>query len=47
MNTPSHTILNLALLTDTSSNPLAGSILVGAILPDLPMFILQLLKKCW
>jgi hypothetical protein len=45
MNTPSHTILNLALLTDTLSNPLTGSILVGAILPDLPIFTLYIWAK--
>ena len=36
MNTPSHAIINVALLSQIS--PLAGAIAFGAILPDLPIF---------
>jgi hypothetical protein len=36
MNTPSHAILNVAILSNVS--PLAGAIAFGAILPDLPIF---------
>ena len=45
MNTPSHTILNLALLTESPRNPLAVAVLAGAILPDLPMFALYIWAK--
>jgi hypothetical protein len=39
MNTPSHAILNWALLTKTSKHPLVWPILLGAVLPDLPIFV--------
>lgn len=44
MNTPSHAILNLALLIDQQPQA-ALSIVVGAILPDAPIFALYLWAK--
>lgn len=43
MNTPSHAILNVALLSQISPN--AGAIAFGAILPDLPIFGFYLWAK--
>ena len=40
MNTPRHAILNLALLTQKTHLSHPFPILVGAILPDVPIFIL-------
>jgi hypothetical protein len=40
MNTPSHAILNLALLTQSSHLSHPFPILMGAVLPDLPIFVL-------
>jgi hypothetical protein len=39
MNTPSHAILNLAILTQVSKHPQSWPILLGAVLPDLPIFV--------
>lgn len=39
MNTPSHALLNLALLTHVSDQPLMLAIASGAIAPDIPLFI--------
>lgn len=45
MNTPSHAVLNLAVLIEPSSQAWAGPILLGAVLPDLPLFVLYLWAK--
>ncbi|HBB33741.1 MAG TPA: hypothetical protein DDZ80_01205 [Cyanobacteria bacterium UBA8803] len=44
MNTPSHAILNLALLSQQQSIP-ALTITIGAILPDAPIFLLYFWAK--
>ncbi len=45
MNTPSHTILNLALLLDSQRSPATLPIVLGAVLPDIPMFALYFWAK--
>ncbi len=45
MNTPSHYILNLALLGKTIAPKSNVAITVGAILPDMPIFIFYLMAK--
>lgn len=48
MNTPSHAIINLALLLPLAPEPsplLASAIFLGSILPDLPMFVLYAWAK--
>ncbi|MBW4518621.1 MAG: hypothetical protein KME16_02665 [Scytolyngbya sp. HA4215-MV1] len=44
MNTPSHAIINLALLIDQKPQA-ALTIAIGAILPDLPIFVLYFWAK--
>jgi uncharacterized membrane protein len=39
VNTPAHLILNLAVLGTGGRRRFAGSILAGALLPDLPIFV--------
>ena len=45
MNTPSHYILNLALLGQTIDSKHNIAIAIGAILPDLPIFIFYFVAK--
>ncbi len=45
MNTPAHAILNLALLTGGRRRTLAGPVLAGALVPDLPMFAFYLYQR--
>ncbi len=45
MNTPSHAILNLAVLTTPAYPEATLPILVGAILPDIPMFAMYFWAK--
>ncbi|NES82053.1 MAG: hypothetical protein F6K10_11970 [Moorea sp. SIO2B7] len=45
MNTPSHYILNLAILGTTISPKEKVAITIGAILPDIPIFILYFVAK--
>ncbi len=45
MNTPSHAILNLTLLSQSQSIPLALPIAFGAVLPDAPIFVLYFWAK--
>lgn len=45
MNTPSHAILNLALLGRTKAPKANLAIAVGAILPDLPIFVFYAVAK--
>ena len=45
MNTPSHAILNLAILTTPVYPGAALSIVVGAILPDMPIFAMYFWAK--
>lgn len=43
MKTPSHAVINLALLMP--SDPLVSAIALGSVLPDLPIFVLYLWAK--
>jgi len=45
MNTPGHYILNLALLSKTISPKNNMAIAIGAILPDVPIFIFYFVAK--
>ncbi|MGF1482104.1 MAG: hypothetical protein ACFB4I_21930 [Cyanophyceae cyanobacterium] len=45
MNTPSHWILNLALLGQAAAPKANGAIAVGAVLPDVPIFVFYLVAK--
>ena len=45
MNTPSHYILNLAILGKTIAPDANVAITIGAVLPDLPIFIFYLVTK--
>ncbi len=45
MNTPSHTILNLAVLINHPSPSATVPIVLGAVVPDLPMFAFYLWSK--
>lgn len=45
MNTPSHAILNLALLLPNPTPHALSVIALGAVLPDVPMFVLYLWAK--
>ncbi|MDJ0799811.1 MAG: hypothetical protein QNJ51_23900 [Calothrix sp. MO_167.B12] len=45
MNTPSHAILNLAILTTPAYPEATLPIVVGAILPDMPMFAMYFWAK--
>lgn len=45
MNTPSHVILNLAILINPQSISQPMPILYGAVLPDIPMFLLYFWAK--
>ncbi|HAG83071.1 MAG TPA: hypothetical protein DCL61_18390, partial [Cyanobacteria bacterium UBA12227] len=45
MNTPSHAILNLALISQQSPIQASLPIAIGAILPDAPIFILYFWAK--
>ncbi|MDJ0677879.1 MAG: hypothetical protein QNJ36_21265 [Calothrix sp. MO_167.B42] len=45
MNTPSHAILNLAILATPSYPEAVLPVLVGAILPDIPMFAMYFWAK--
>ncbi|MBD1923054.1 hypothetical protein H6F77_18545 [Microcoleus sp. FACHB-831] len=45
MNTPSHVILNLAILINPQSISQPLPILCGAVLPDIPMFLLYFWAK--
>ena len=47
MKTPSHAIVNVGLLSLWASPQLALPLFVGAILPDLPIFILYFWAKFW
>ena len=45
MNTPSHLVINLALLSQTLAPNTLWAISVGAILPDVPIFIFYAVAK--
>ncbi|MDJ0733807.1 MAG: hypothetical protein QNJ47_06915 [Nostocaceae cyanobacterium] len=45
MNTPSHAILNLAILTAQQHPTATLPIVVGALLPDMPMFVMYFWAK--
>lgn len=45
MNTPSHAIINLAILGKHQPSPATIPIVIGAILPDLPIFIFYFWAK--
>jgi hypothetical protein len=45
MNTPSHAILNLVIFNQQVQNQASYAILIGAILPDLPIFWFYFLMK--
>jgi hypothetical protein len=45
VNTPSHYILNLALLSKTSASKSNVTITIGAIVPDVPIFIFYSIAK--
>ncbi len=45
MNTPSHAILNLALLCGGPRQDLARPVLAGAVAPDLPILVFYLLER--
>lgn len=47
MNTPTHALLNLALLGRAGRRRRTGPVLVGALLPDLPMFGFWLVETFW
>jgi hypothetical protein len=45
MNTPTHALLNLTLIGRSRSNVEQTAILVGGILPDVPMFVFYAFEK--
>ncbi len=45
MNTPAHAVLNLVLLGATKEPRRAPPVLVGAVLPDLPIFVLYAYER--
>ncbi len=45
MNTPSHAILNLALLCGGPRRDLARPVMAGAVAPDLPILVFYLLER--
>jgi hypothetical protein len=45
MNTPSHAILNLVILNQQLRTQASPAILIGAVLPDLPIFVFYFLMK--
>ena len=45
MNTPSHYIINLALLGQTIAPKQNVAIAIGAILPDIPIFLFYLIAR--
>jgi hypothetical protein len=45
MNTPSHAILNLFILHQQMRNQASPAIFIGAILPDIPIFVFFFLMK--
>lgn len=45
MNTPSHAILNLAILIDPQQPTATLAIVCGAVLPDVPMFVMYFWAK--
>ncbi|MBD2295769.1 hypothetical protein H6G06_20395 [Anabaena sphaerica FACHB-251] len=45
MNTPSHAILNLVIFNQQIRTQASQAILVGAVLPDIPIFVFYLLMK--
>ena len=47
MNTPAHVMLNLSLLGRGKSPAQQVPVLIGAILPDVPMFVFYFWEKIW
>ncbi|UCG11585.1 MAG: hypothetical protein JSU72_13760 [Deltaproteobacteria bacterium] len=47
MNTPAHVAVNLVILGKKERPQTTAWIVVGAILPDLPMFLFYLYEKVW
>ncbi|TVP60346.1 MAG: hypothetical protein EA343_17630 [Nodularia sp. (in: Bacteria)] len=45
MNTPSHAILNLVIFNQQLRDQASPAILIGAVLPDVPIFVFYLLMK--
>ena len=45
MNTPSHAILNLVIFNQQLRDQASPAILIGAVLPDIPIFVFYLLMK--
>jgi hypothetical protein len=45
MNTPSHAILNLVIFNQQLRNQASPAILIGAVLPDVPIFVFYFLMK--
>ena len=45
MNTPSHAILNLVIFNQKLRHQASPAILIGAVLPDLPIFVFYFLMK--
>jgi len=47
VNTPGHAVLNLLLLGNRECPRLFAPIALGAVLPDVPMFLFYLYQKVW
>ncbi|MBE9199530.1 MULTISPECIES: hypothetical protein [unclassified Nodularia (in: cyanobacteria)] len=45
MNTPSHAILNLVIFNQQLRDQASPAILIGAVLPDIPIFMFYLVMK--
>ncbi|MDB9377717.1 hypothetical protein [Nodularia sphaerocarpa] len=45
MNTPSHAILNLVIFNQQLRDQASPAILIGAVLPDIPIFVFYLVMK--
>lgn len=45
MNTPSHAILNLVIFHQQLRDQVSPAIIIGAVLPDVPIFVFYLLMK--
>jgi hypothetical protein len=45
MNTPSHAILNLLIFNQQLRTQASSAIVIGAVLPDIPIFVFYFLMK--
>ncbi|MFN6517183.1 MAG: hypothetical protein RMY29_022115 [Nostoc sp. CreGUA01] len=45
MNTPSHAILNLLIFNQQLRTQASPAIVIGAVLPDIPIFVFYFLMK--